>query len=63
MVLSSTPRDHGELTGAPKRWLAMIYCALRRVRNAHFGWFTTPETAEFKLAKIRSGVDFSIPVS
>jgi hypothetical protein len=27
-----------------------------------FGWFITPEPAELKLARIRAGVDFSIPV-
>ena len=27
-----------------------------------FGWLLTPETAEFKLAKFRAGVNFSIAV-
>ena len=27
-----------------------------------FGWITFPETAELKLARIRAGVDFSIPI-
>jgi hypothetical protein len=27
-----------------------------------FGWFITPEPAELKLAKIRAGLDLSIPI-
>ena len=27
-----------------------------------FGWFTPPDSAEFKLAKIRAGLDLSIPI-
>jgi hypothetical protein len=27
-----------------------------------FGWLITPEPAEFKLAKIRAGLDLSIPI-
>jgi hypothetical protein len=27
-----------------------------------FGWFGAPETGEFKLAKIRSGLNLSIPI-
>lgn len=26
------------------------------------GWFTTPESAEFKLARIRAGLNYSIPI-
>ncbi len=41
-------------------FIALCCGMLMSAGGFSFGWFTMPESAEFKLAKIRAGLDLSI---
>jgi hypothetical protein len=62
-VVSSTPSAiNGAKPMARDDFIALCSGFLMCTGGFGCGWFITPEPAELKLAKIRAGLDLSIPI-